>query len=162
MRSQLTPTMQACTKRLNNERAQLTKTNDDSIHLSVPNSEKLRAWSAVIKGPPTSFYEGYEFDLEISVPEQYPMLPPQIKFLSKIFHPNVLYEVLNLQNNLITWTLPKLISVLPVSRCRQSGEICLDILKKEWSPAWSLHSACRAIVALLSDPAHDRYEYDLL
>lgn len=91
--------MQACTKRLNNERAQLTKTNDDSIHLSVPNSEKLRAWSAVIKGPPASFYEGYEFDLEISVPEQYPMLPPQIKFLSKIFHPNVLYEVSNLQNN---------------------------------------------------------------
>jgi len=88
--------MQACTKRLNNERAQLTKTNDDSIHLSVPNNEKIRAWLAVVKGPPGSFYEGYEFDLEISVPEQYPMLPPQIKFLSKIFHPNVLYEVTSL------------------------------------------------------------------
>ncbi len=90
--------MQACTKRLNNERSQLAKTNDDSIHLSVPNNEKIRAWLAVVKGPPGSFYEGYEFDLEISVPEQYPMLPPQIKFLSKIFHPNVLYEVTSSPN----------------------------------------------------------------
>ena len=37
----------------------------------------------------------------------------------------------------------------------QTGEICLDILKREWSPAWSLQSACRAIVSLLNDPAAD-------
>jgi peroxin-4 len=28
----------------------------------------------------------------------------------------------------------------------------LDILKKEWSPAWGLQAACRAVLALLSDP----------
>lgn len=41
----------------------------------------------------------------------------------------------------------------------QNGEICVDILKKEWSPAWSLQSACRAIIALLADPASDRYYF---
>jgi len=85
--------IQACTKRLNNERAQLVKTNDESIHLSVPNAENIRSWSAIVKGPPGSFYDGYEFDLDISVPAEYPMLPPVIKFASKIFHPNVLFEV---------------------------------------------------------------------
>ena len=70
------------------------KTNDEYIHLSVPNAENIRSWSAVVKGPPGSFYEGYEFDLDISVPAEYPMLPPVIKFASKIFHPNVLFEVL--------------------------------------------------------------------
>jgi peroxin-4 len=44
---------------------------------------------------------------------------------------------------------------VPLSHHPQSGEICLDILKKEWSPAWNLQSACRAIISLLEEPAAD-------
>jgi hypothetical protein len=47
---------------------------------------------------------------------------------SQIFHPNVNFD---------------------------SGEICLDILKSKWTPAWGLEAACRAIIALLGDPDVD-------
>lgn len=38
----------------------------------------------------------------------------------------------------------------PSHNVLQTGEICLDILKNAWSPAWTLQSVCRAIAALLA------------
>ena len=64
----------------------------------------------------------------LNVPEQYPLVPPKIRFQTRIFHPNVHFK---------------------------TGEICLDILKNAWSPAWTLQSVCQAIIALMSDPAAD-------
>ena len=40
-------------------------------------------------------------------------------------------------------------------RVLQTGEICLDILKGSWTPAWTLHAVCQAIVALMCDSAPD-------
>ena len=117
--------MQTCIKRLNKERLDADLNNNDIIELKY-SLENLRLWTAIVKGPPGSFYEGYKFELLIDCPFEYPMIPPKIKFKTKIFHPNVLFD---------------------------TGEICLDILKKEWTPAWSLHSACTAIIMLLEEPA---------
>ena len=51
-----------------------------------------------------------------------------MKFTTRIFHPNV------------SWT---------------SGEICLDVLQSQWTPAWTLSSACTAVIALLDSPEPD-------
>jgi peroxin-4 len=106
----------------------MTSDRSGEIQKLEPNPENIMHWTATISAPSDCFYEGYAFELDINVPSNYPLVPPIIKFKTKIFHPNVLFD---------------------------NGEICLDILKKEWSPAWSLNSACRAIIALLSDPADD-------
>ena len=80
------------------------------------------------QGPKDTAYEGGTFELVINIPENYPLVPPQVRFKTRIFHPNFHFK---------------------------TGEICLDILKNAWTPAWTLHSVCQAIVALMSDPAHD-------
>jgi peroxin-4 len=63
----------------------------------------------VIRGPTDSPFEGFEFDVSILVNFDYPLSPPVIAMDTVAFHPNI---------NMKT------------------GEICLDILKKEWCPAW--------------------------
>lgn len=79
-------------KRLKKEIAMLEKNPDEFISL-YPNCNNIRDWSVVIRAPPDSAYEGFTFDLSIDVGADYPLTPPKMKFLTKIFHPNVHYEV---------------------------------------------------------------------
>lgn len=81
-------------KRLQKEVASLANSPDDNIpYLAAVSTNNIMEWDATIIGPSDSCYEGFEFDLRISVPSSYPMLPPVIKFQTKIFHPNVHFEV---------------------------------------------------------------------
>lgn len=104
-----------------------SKSGDTGITL-IPNEANLFLWRALLKGPTETPFEGGSFELSINVPEQYPLVPPTVRFKTKIFHPNVHFR---------------------------TGEICLDILKTAWSPAWTLLSLCQAVLALMSDPAPD-------
>jgi len=82
--------MLSCSRRLQKEAAAF-KVNDDTddvIKLQC-NSDNIFSWTAVIRGPRDSVYQGYKFDLTIHVPPEYPLVPPVLKFKTKIFHPNV-------------------------------------------------------------------------
>jgi ubiquitin-conjugating enzyme E2 D/E len=85
------------------------------------------SWQATIMGPADSPYQGGIFQLEINFPIDYPFKPPKVKFLTKIYHPNV----------------------------NSSGGICLDILKDQWSPALTISKVLLSICSLLTDPNPD-------
>ena len=63
--------------------------------------DRLDRLEARIIGPEDTPYVNGVFKLEISVPEQYPIQPPNVRFVTKIYHPNIDGE----------------------------GRICLDLLK---------------------------------
>lgn len=42
-----------------------------------------------IKGSAGTPYEGGIFQIDIEIPTQYPFVPPKMKFLTKIWHPNI-------------------------------------------------------------------------
>ncbi|EPS40515.1 hypothetical protein H072_5614 [Dactylellina haptotyla CBS 200.50] len=56
---------------------------------AVPHEDNLRYFDVAIHGPTQSPYEGGVFKLELFLPEDYPMTPPKIRFLTKIYHPNI-------------------------------------------------------------------------
>ena len=105
------------------------KTPDPEIDLDLKDDTDIFVWVALLKGPKDTPYEGGTFELSMKVPSSYPLAPPKCTFVTPVFHPNVLFK---------------------------TGEICLDILKPDaWTPAWTLNSVCRAVIALLSHPEAD-------
>lgn len=81
-------------------------------------------WYLNMKGPENSPYEDGNFKLSIDYPSNYPFSPPLINFITRIYHCNI--------NN--------------------SGGICLDILKDQWSPALTINKVMLSIISLLNDP----------
>ncbi|XP_074646653.1 ubiquitin-conjugating enzyme E2 N-like [Tubulanus polymorphus] len=94
---------------------------------ATPDEENGRLFYVVMDGPKDSPYETGTFKLELFLPEDYPMAAPKVRFLTRIYHPNV--------DNL--------------------GRICLDILKDKWSPALQIRTVLLSIQALLSAPNPD-------
>merc|ERR1712188_309105 len=92
-----------------------------------PSEENARYFNVMIIGPTTSPYEGGVYKLELFLPEDYPMAAPKVRFLTKIYHPNI----------------------------DKLGRICLDILKDKWSPALQIRTVLLSIQALLSAPNPD-------
>ncbi|EZG55322.1 putative ubiquitin-conjugating enzyme E2 [Gregarina niphandrodes] len=119
--------MDTCGRLLREIKENAKNQDDTEISLRVK-EESLFKWEAVISGPPDSPFEGYRFRLSIDCPSNYPLSSPEVSFVTPVFHPNV------------KWS---------------TGEICLDVLKNNWTPAWTLHYVCRAIIALLGDPNAD-------
>jgi ubiquitin-conjugating enzyme (huntingtin interacting protein 2) len=62
---------------------------------------------------------------DIVIPESYPFQPVKMKFITKVYHPNV---------------------------SSASGAICLDILKDAWSPVLTLKSTLISLQSLLCSP----------
>jgi peroxin-4 len=66
--------------------------------------------------------------VNISIPPNYPNSPPTITFVTKICHPNVKWE---------------------------TGEICLDVLKENWTPVLGVVGALESVGRLLGEPGVD-------
>uniref|UniRef100_A0A3Q2NZN0 Ubiquitin-conjugating enzyme E2 T n=1 Tax=Fundulus heteroclitus TaxID=8078 RepID=A0A3Q2NZN0_FUNHE len=87
--------------------------------------------STEIVGGAQTPYEGGIFSLEVKIPERYPFEPPNIRFLTPIYHPNI----------------------------DNSGRICHDALKLPpkgaWRPSLNISTVLTSIQLLMAEPNPD-------
>ncbi|KAG8559174.1 hypothetical protein GDO81_017261 [Engystomops pustulosus] len=83
--------------------------------VNFPDPNKLHYFQLTVS-PDESYYQGGKFLFEVEVPEAYNMVPPKVKCLTRIWHPNI----------------------------TETGEICLSLLREHsidgtgWAPTRTL------------------------
>lgn len=76
--------------RLAKELMEVGKDDETSGVKAVPVTEgNMRHLKGTIRGPQGTPYEGGVFEVDIEIPKQYPFEPPKMKFITKVWHPNV-------------------------------------------------------------------------
>lgn len=111
-------------RRINKEIADCQKDKTSLIKISMIDDSPFHLLGS-FPGPSDTPYEGGNYEVDIVIPEQYPFAPVKMKFITKLYHPNV---------------------------SSQSGAICLDILKDQWSPVLTLKSTLISLQSLLCSP----------
>ncbi|KAG5253835.1 hypothetical protein OIU76_020463 [Salix suchowensis] len=114
---------QSVLKRLQSELMALMMSGESGIS-AFPEGDNIFCWKGTIKGSKDTVFEGTEYKLSLSFPNDYPFKSPKVKFETSCFHPNVdIY-----------------------------GNICLDILQDKWSSAYDVRTILLSIQSLLGEP----------
>ena len=105
--------------------ADLKKDKNASIFKISPVNRDILVLNCEIPGPSGTIWEGGKFTLQLNFSKDFPANPPELKFISPIFHPNV----------------------------SQDGKVCLDVLKPaNWGPQVTFAAILFSVQDLLANP----------
>lgn len=117
--------------RVRRELEKITKQPPAGISLCTISDDNISELRATIIGVSGTPYESGVFKLDVTITERYPYEPPQVRFKTPVYHPNI-------DNN---------------------GRICLELLKLPpsgcWRPVVTIEGVLLAIQSLLATPNPD-------
>lgn len=95
-----------------------------NISFGPVSDHNILEWQGIVIGQLETPFEGGIFKLSIEFPIDYPFSPPDIKFQTKVYHPNI----------------------------DKHGRINIDILRENWSPALTIEKLMLTICSVLHNP----------
>ena len=121
--------MNTKSKKLYGELKLLRKNPIEGITAGPIDENDLTKWKGRVEGPKGTPFEGGYFHFKINIPENYPFEPPEVKMVTKVYHPNI--------NS-------------------QTGNICVNILKPDkWTSTNSIQLVLLSLQGLLTKPNPD-------
>ncbi|KAI9208638.1 putative ubiquitin-conjugating enzyme e2-16 kda [Polychytrium aggregatum] len=114
-------------RRIQKELVDLNKNPIEFAHAG-PIDDNLFHWEGHLMGPRKSPYSGGIFRLKIEFPQEFPFKPPQVKFITKTYHPNI----------------------------DDDGSVCIALLKSDvWKPASRVSDILLSLHLILETPNPD-------
>ncbi|RIB29631.1 putative ubiquitin protein ligase [Gigaspora rosea] len=116
---------------------ELLKHPVEGFSAGLADNDNIYEWEIIIIGPPDTLYEGGFFRAKMTFPKEYPLMPPKLKFISDMWHPNVYPD----------------------------GEVCISILHppgedkygyedagERWRPVHTVETILLSVISMLSSP----------
>ncbi len=117
------PENKAYFRRVSKEMKKIHKDLDKNVSLKILDEEALNKFEVTIT-PLEGLWEFGTFVFHIKIEDDYPIAAPKVKCLTKVYHPNIDYK----------------------------GNVCLNILKDEWSPILSIKHVILGLMFLFTGP----------
>lgn len=115
-------------RRIITERKKISESaEEDKCYFEIIQSDNMYNMKAIVHGPTDTVYEGYDFELDIVLPMDYPVKPVGMKFITPIQHLNV----------------------------NKEGDICMDILKGQWLATLNVRTVLLSLISLMASPNED-------
>ncbi|OAA41825.1 Ubiquitin-conjugating enzyme/RWD-like protein [Cordyceps fumosorosea ARSEF 2679] len=118
------------TRRITKEFGDITQSPPNGYSVSLGPNDSLHTWHVTLLAPAGSVFHPGRFGLVLTLPVEYPFRAPSVRFVTRIYHPNVTNDSL--------------------------GNVCLALLKPEnWKPSTKVAAVLEALRGLLLEPLPD-------
>jgi ubiquitin-conjugating enzyme E2 M len=94
--------------------------------IHFPNANDLTTFKVSVS-PDSGYWKGATYDFKFTIPPHYPHSPPKVECNTRIYHPNIDFE----------------------------GKVCLNILRKDWTPVLDINTVIYGLVFLFYEPNPD-------
>ncbi|KAF8064180.1 ubiquitin-conjugating enzyme [Lyophyllum atratum] len=130
-----TPSAASNTLLLRRQLTELTKRPVEGFSAGLVDDDNLYEWEILIIGPPDTMYEGGFFKARLSFPSEFPLLPPKMRFLTPMWHPNI---------------YPDGVVCVSILHAPGDDQYGYEDAGERWMPVHTVESILISVISLLS------------
>ncbi|KAK7055148.1 ubiquitin-conjugating enzyme [Favolaschia claudopus] len=120
---------------LRRQLTELTKRPVEGFSAGLVDDDNLYEWEILVIGPPDTLYEGGFFKARLSFPEEFPLLPPKMRFITPMWHPNI---------------YPDGIVCVSILHAPGEDQYGYEDAGERWMPVHTVESILVSVISLLS------------